>query len=70
MNNTERKTEKGNVLVNDEYKYKKITKDSPFGIKCFLINKSAGVCYPGTLSSKDTFATHYAPMSTFDENEE
>ena len=67
MYTPERKTQKGQVLVSDRAKYKKITNESPFGLKCILINKAAGVAYLGILSRKDKFADYYSPMPTFEE---
>lgn len=61
----ERKTNKGEVLVTDNNYFIEITKDAPFGLKCTLINRPAGIAYMGILNRKDKFATHYAPLPTF-----
>lgn len=61
----DRKTDKGDVLVNDQNFFIEITDKAPFGLKCILINRPAGVAYMGVLKKKDTFPTHYAPYPTF-----
>lgn len=61
----DRITDKGNVLVSDDQKYIQIDNTSPFGSKCILINKSAGVAYIGVLQKRDKFPTHYYPLPTF-----
>lgn len=63
----DRETQKGKVLVNDTYLYRLITKEAPFGTKCLLINRSAGVACVGVLNHTNTFFTHYAPIPTFED---
>lgn len=59
----------GTVLVTTVYTWKKIKKDSPFGLRCLLINKKAGSFYSGILSRSDTHSTHYAAAPKFDPDE-
>lgn len=43
--------------------------ETPYGMKCQLVNKSAGVTSVMVLLRSDKFHTHYAPLAKFDPNE-
>ena len=61
----------GKVQVSRKHKYKKIDKDSPRHQKCIWINTRSGVAYLGEINDVSTrFATHWAPLPTFEDNEE
>lgn len=57
------------TVVDKDYHWKRITKDTPRGQKLQLINRSAGVAMYSILKVDDTFFTHYAKLPTF-ENED
>lgn len=54
------------ALINSEIFYFKITKDTPRGKRCLLINKQAGVATIGELNkSTEHFFDHWYPMPIF-----
>lgn len=58
-----------NVLITPVFYWEKIDHSKPekmpYGLKCLLIRKEAGVSYEGILTSKEKFADHYAPYPKF-----
>lgn len=59
------KSSDGKALVTNAIYWKRITSESPFGVKCLLINEHAGSWFDGILSRSDNFSTHYAPAPKF-----
>lgn len=53
------------TLVTQEQLWQEINKEAPKGIKCLLINKTAGVAYIGVLTHGDSYPTHYAAFPKF-----
>lgn len=53
------------ALVDRDYHYRKIDKDTPTGVKLILANRSAGVACWGQYIPGDKFWTHWAPLPTF-----
>lgn len=62
---TETTNSDSTVLVTSSYRWNLITDKAPFGLKCLLINKLAGVTYIGILNRKDKDSTHYAAFPKF-----
>lgn len=56
------------ALVDAKSYWKPITKDTPRGVKCFLINKAAKSATVGTVDNAGFF-THYHPLPVFDPSE-
>lgn len=59
----------GAALVNPRAQWKKITAETPRGVKLQLINKTAGVAHYGMLDSANDFYTHYCELPVFDKDE-
>ena len=58
------------ALVDKAYHWRKITAQTPRGVKLQLINSPAGVACHGSLGTEPGFWTHWCPLPTFDPNEE
>lgn len=59
----------GTCAVDPNYKYRKIDKDTPTGVKILLISKRARVLTQGHHMHGNAYFTHWAPFPTFDKNE-
>ena len=53
------------AFIDTDYKWQKITADSPRGVKLQLINKRFGVASYGRLYGEESYYTHWAPLPTF-----
>lgn len=58
------------ALTDKANKWKKITPDTPRGVKMLLINRHAGTSCHGTLGSNEVFFTHYFTLPTFEDDEQ
>lgn len=56
------------AAVDQRYHWRRITPAAPRGVKMQLINREAGVAIYGTLPCP--FATHWAPLPTFEDEDE
>lgn len=52
------------AVVDRDYHYLKIDKDTPRGVMMLLINRRAGIPMRGIYTG-DSFWTHWAPLPTF-----
>ena len=64
---TVRKTSDQAAVVDTEYHWRPINPDTPRGTKLQLISRKHGVATYGSISSNETFFTHWAPLPTFKE---
>lgn len=62
---TETPNSNNTTLITNTQHWILITDKAPFGLKCLLINKLAGVTYIGILNKKDKNSTHYAGFPKF-----
>ena len=53
------------VVIDRNYPWLLIDKDTPRGVKLQLINQDAGVATYGALETSVEFWTHWAPLPTF-----
>lgn len=65
MEQEEKRDSSGSTVVDKCYHWRVITDTTPRGVKLQLINKKAGVATYGTIGTKNTFWTHWAPLPTF-----
>ena len=55
------------AVIDKSYKWREIDDDTPEGMKVQLINRQkSGVAYYGIYIRGDKFATHWAPLPTFE----
>lgn len=59
----------GAALVNEAYRWKRITPNTPRGMKLLLINREAGVLTHGQLSAREEFFTHFCELPVFADGE-
>jgi hypothetical protein len=53
------------AMVDPDYFWRPIDGNTPLGAKVQLINKDAGVAIYGSINSKESFFTHWAPLPKF-----
>jgi hypothetical protein len=53
------------ALIDKGYHWNLIGPQSPHGSKAQLVNRRYGVAIYGSISSRDQFFTHWAPLPTF-----
>ncbi len=68
-----KKSTDGVALITDAVYFEKIdptNPKTPYGNKCQLINKEAGITHVDVLKRSNKFYTHYAPLARFKPGEE
>ena len=58
------------ALVDSKAYWIPITKDTPRGVKCYLINRPAKSATIGMVGTEEKFFTHYHPIPVFDPQED
>lgn len=53
------------AVVDTQYHWRPIDSSTPRGVKLQLINERLRVATYGSVSAKETFFTHWAPLPTF-----
>ena len=59
----------GRVVVDKNFKLKKIDANSPTGRKVLLANREAGVVTTGQLPDRSNFFTHWCELPVFEDDE-
>lgn len=52
-------------MVDQDYFWRPIDKDTPRGVKLQLISRRYGVAIYGKITGKESFYTHWAPLPKF-----